>query len=68
MWKVKRALNIGSENKLKEAVKLVHGSVHEIIQNKKKILEKDEGCESHDMLSRLLLAGHGEEVTSSFVS
>lgn len=28
MWKVKRALNIGSENKLKEAVKLVHGSVH----------------------------------------
>ncbi|CAB4280516.1 unnamed protein product [Prunus armeniaca] len=67
MWKVKRALNIGSENKLKEAVKLVHGSVHEIIQNKKKILEKDEGCESHDMLSRLLLAGHGEEVVRDMV-
>ncbi|KAM1025609.1 hypothetical protein ACFX13_039440 [Malus domestica] len=69
MWKMKRALSIGSEKKLREAVNLVHGSVHEIIQNKRKILERDEGerIESHDILSRLLLAGHGEEVVRDMV-
>ncbi|KAM1397562.1 hypothetical protein ACFX2I_015125 [Malus domestica] len=68
MWKIKRALSIGSEKKLKEAVKVVHGSVHEIIQNKKKVFERDgERSESHDMLSRLLLAGHSEEVVRDMV-
>ncbi|XP_009359442.2 cytochrome P450 94B3-like [Pyrus x bretschneideri] len=68
MWKMKRALSIGSEKKLKEAVKVVHGSVHEIIQNKKKVFERDgERSESHDMLSRLLLAGHSEEVVRDMV-
>ncbi|XP_062029750.1 cytochrome P450 94B3-like [Rosa rugosa] len=68
IWKLKRALGVGSENKLKEAVKVVHDSVQEIINNKRKILENNEGksCES-DLLSRLLLAGHGEEVVRDMV-
>ncbi|MBA0768920.1 hypothetical protein Gotri_017694 [Gossypium trilobum] len=41
VWKLKRALNVGSEKKLKEAIDLVHGCVLEIIRNKKKALEHE---------------------------
>ncbi|OAY47945.1 cytochrome P450 94B1 [Manihot esculenta] len=62
-WKIKRMLNIGVEKKLKEAIKLVHSSVLEIIQNKKRDLEADrESKRDNDLLSRLLSAGHDEEV------
>jgi cytochrome P450 len=70
VWKIKRALNIGSEKKLKEALSVVHGSVAEIIRNKKRILEEDQEnmykCDG-DLLSRLLLAGHDEEVVRDMV-
>lgn len=70
-WKIKRALNLGSEKKLKEAVRLVHGSVAEIIQNKRRILEEARENKrgiSSDLLSRLLQAGHvDEEVTRDMV-
>ncbi|KAK6924683.1 Cytochrome P450 [Dillenia turbinata] len=65
VWKIRRALNVGNEKKLKEAIKLVHGSVDEIIQEKKRKLDEEkEGKKDleSDMLSRLLLAGHDEEV------
>ncbi|XVF54679.1 hypothetical protein PTKIN_Ptkin05aG0200200 [Pterospermum kingtungense] len=63
VWKIKRALNIGSEKKLKEAIELVHGCVLEIIQNKERALEDAVGTKCReDLLSRLLSAGHGEEV------
>ncbi|KAM7274214.1 hypothetical protein ACFE04_028878 [Oxalis oulophora] len=65
VWKFKRALNIGKEKKLKEAINLVHESVMEIIQNKKKVVE--EYNSRGDLLSRLLLAGHGEEVIRDMV-
>lgn len=69
MWKIKRALNIGSENKLKQAVNVVHDSVLDIIQKKKKLnSEEDQGkSESHDLLSRLLSAGHNEDVIRDMV-
>ncbi|KAK9278476.1 hypothetical protein L1049_028042 [Liquidambar formosana] len=71
VWKIKRALNIGSERKLKAAVDLVHGSVREIIQNKKKKLDQDDDKSSTstdiDLLSRLLAAGHDEEVIRDMV-
>lgn len=44
VWKMKRALNIGSEKKLKEAVAIVHGSVDEIIRDKKKKMKKNCGA------------------------
>ncbi|XWS60280.1 hypothetical protein CRYUN_Cryun07bG0022900 [Craigia yunnanensis] len=68
VWKIKRALNIGSEKKLKEAIELVHGCVLEIIQNKKRVLEAETKCiDGEDLLSRLLSAGHDEEVVRDMV-
>ncbi|OMO71705.1 Cytochrome P450 [Corchorus olitorius] len=74
VWKLKKALNIGSERKLKEAVELVHGCVLDIIQNKRRALfesDNDEVNNQHDnmedLLSRLLSAGHDEEVVRDMV-
>ncbi|ESR53343.1 cytochrome P450 94B1 [Citrus sinensis] len=61
VWKIKRLLNMGSEKKLKESVNLVHESVMEIIRNKKENNSVN-GDEGGDLLSRLLSAGHGEQV------
>ncbi|KAK4258181.1 hypothetical protein QN277_007654 [Acacia crassicarpa] len=58
IWKLKRALNIGSEKSLKEAIKLVHESVLEIIRNKKKNINTIQDDE--DLLTRLLLTGYDE--------
>ncbi|KAJ7979117.1 Cytochrome P450 family protein [Quillaja saponaria] len=63
VWKIKRVLNIGSERSLKQAVRVVHDWVLEIIRNK-----KEEGKNSNgDLLSRLLMAGHDEEVIRDMV-
>ncbi|KAK8489341.1 hypothetical protein V6N13_021416 [Hibiscus sabdariffa] len=72
VWKIKRALNVGSEKKLKEAIELVHGCVLEIIRNKKKALEEAKTksgavAGGDDLLSRLLSAGHEEEVVRDMV-
>ncbi|KAE8697287.1 Cytochrome P450 94B3 [Hibiscus syriacus] len=40
VWKLKRALIVGSEKKLKEAIELVHGCVLEIIRNKRRLSKK----------------------------
>ncbi|GAB4860453.1 hypothetical protein Ancab_035613 [Ancistrocladus abbreviatus] len=76
-WKIKRVLNIGSERKLKEAIKMVHTSVEEIITTRKnQALNHKEGRpvnNSHggDLLSRLLRAGNSVEavrdVAMSFI-
>uniref|UniRef100_A0A5B6YUT2 Unspecific monooxygenase n=1 Tax=Davidia involucrata TaxID=16924 RepID=A0A5B6YUT2_DAVIN len=68
VWKIKRALNVGSEKKLKEAVDLVHASVAEMIQIKKQKHHCDgDGDGDNDLLSRLLSAGHGSEVVRDMV-
>ncbi|RWR87068.1 cytochrome P450 94B3-like protein [Cinnamomum micranthum f. kanehirae] len=70
VWKAKRALNIGSERLLKEAIKHVQVSVMELIRRKKLANEgetqKDRG-ESNDLLSRLISGGHDEEVIRDMV-
>lgn len=60
-WKAKRLFNVGSEKQLKEAVEMVHAWVSNIIRNKN--LDNSDT----DLLSRLLLAGHGEEVVRDMV-
>ncbi|XP_075504067.1 cytochrome P450 94B3-like [Primulina tabacum] len=60
LWKLKRALNLGSEKDLKEAVDIVHGCVDEIIQAKKEKIKNDGG--GGDLLSRFLEAGLGGEM------
>ncbi|CAK7336694.1 unnamed protein product [Dovyalis caffra] len=68
VWKAKKLFNLGVEKKLKEAIKVVHDSVSEIVKNKKMVLENEhEGKLESDLLSRLLLAGHGEEVVRDMV-
>ncbi|XP_030520479.2 cytochrome P450 94B3-like [Rhodamnia argentea] len=71
VWKIKRALNIGSEKKLAEAVKLVHGDILDIIRNRKKKLLQDNDDQQikydGDLLSRFLAAGHSEEMVRDMV-
>ncbi|KAL2515116.1 Cytochrome [Forsythia ovata] len=64
VWKCKRALNLGSEKKLKESVNFIHSSVNEIIQAKKRKLEKGGG---NDLLSRFLGAGLDDEMVRDMV-
>ncbi|KAG9446155.1 hypothetical protein H6P81_012283 [Aristolochia fimbriata] len=51
VWKAKRALRVGSEKKLKEAIDVIHGSVTELIRSRKK-----EECitRKKDLLSKLI--------------
>ncbi|XP_059645133.1 cytochrome P450 94B3 [Cornus florida] len=68
VWKMKRFFNVGSEKKLREAVELIHSSVLEIIRSKKiKLQNRDSGGDHGDLLSRLLVAGHHEEVVRDMV-
>ncbi|KAK6153389.1 hypothetical protein DH2020_013028 [Rehmannia glutinosa] len=57
-WKIKRALNIGSEKQLKIAVKQVREFAKEIIRKKK---QETQGKSSDDLLSRFLGSGHSDE-------
>ncbi|KAH0850378.1 hypothetical protein HID58_094092 [Brassica napus] len=70
VWKLKRLLNVGSERKLREAIKTVHMSVSEIIRAKKKSLKINGNVSDKlDLLSRFLAAGHDEEsVRDSVIS
>ncbi|KAK7378435.1 hypothetical protein VNO80_03876 [Phaseolus coccineus] len=61
LWKVKRALNIGSEKRLRLAVREVHEFAKNIVREKKKELKEKEVLESVDMLSRFLSSGHSDE-------
>ncbi|CAH8330630.1 unnamed protein product [Eruca vesicaria subsp. sativa] len=68
VWKLKRLLNVGSERRLREAIKTVHVSVSEIIRAKKKSLALGgDVCDKKDLLSRFLAAGHGEEAVRDSV-
>ncbi|KAJ8536573.1 hypothetical protein K7X08_034974 [Anisodus acutangulus] len=68
VWKSKRALNLGSEKKLSENVKRVHCCINEIIQEKKeKIIHENGDHKNMDLLSRLLISGHEDEVVRDMV-
>ncbi|KAL0014557.1 hypothetical protein SO802_001626 [Lithocarpus litseifolius] len=61
VWKAKRWLGVGSERKLKDAVEEVHAYITGIIHKRKKKINQGEVC-SEDLLSRLISAGHEDEV------
>ncbi|KAL9294301.1 Cytochrome P450 94B3 [Arabidopsis thaliana] len=68
VWKTKRVLNVGSERKLREAIRTVHVLVSEIVRAKKKSLEIGTGAEAkQDLLSRFLAAGHNGEAVRDMV-
>ncbi|KAK4414135.1 cytochrome [Sesamum alatum] len=64
VWKMKRALNVGLEKELKEALKLVHGCVHEMIRSKKETMRGNSGG---DLLSRFLESGLDDEMVRDMV-
>ncbi|CAL9764468.1 unnamed protein product [Musa acuminata subsp. burmannicoides] len=65
VWKAKRALGLGSEGQLRAAVKLIHASVMEIIRTRKTEIKK--GTQHNDLLSRLIVGGHKDEVIRDMV-
>nr|GMC91487.1 cytochrome P450 94B3-like [Ipomoea batatas] len=69
VWKCKRALNVGSERKLREHIKVVHDHVEEIIRVRKqqKAKNPEAFAGNSDFLSRLLDAGHEYEVVRDMV-
>ncbi|KAK7284089.1 hypothetical protein RJT34_18828 [Clitoria ternatea] len=60
-WKIKRALNMGSEKRLKIAVSEVQEFARNIVREKKRELKENSSLESMDMLSRFLSSGHSDE-------
>ncbi|XP_047939537.1 cytochrome P450 94B3-like [Salvia hispanica] len=68
VWKLKRALNLGPEKDLKDAVKIVRGCVDEMILRKKEMMEdKRGGGGGGDLLSRFLGAGMESEMVRDMV-
>ncbi|CAI8597825.1 unnamed protein product [Vicia faba] len=67
IWKIKRMFNVGSEKSLKEAVKLVHESVIEIIRKKKKEMDEKKYVSGSDLLTKLLEGGHDEIMVRDMV-
>ncbi|KAL3617562.1 hypothetical protein CASFOL_037883 [Castilleja foliolosa] len=64
IWKMKRLLNVGMERDLRNAVKVVRGCVDEMIRLKREKIT--DGCD-HDLLSRMLEAGLGDEMVRDMV-
>ncbi|KAJ4960327.1 hypothetical protein NE237_020237 [Protea cynaroides] len=61
VWKLKRALNIGSERQLREALSTVREYATNLVRQKKRELEEKSSIESEDLLSRFLSSGHSDE-------
>ncbi|XP_043698307.1 cytochrome P450 94A1-like [Telopea speciosissima] len=62
LWKLKRALDIGSEKRLREANATVREFATKVVREKKRELqEKKSSLETQDLLSRILNSGHSDE-------
>lgn len=61
IWKIKRALNIGSEKKLRIAVEQVREFAKRIVREKQRELNEKSSLDSADLLSRFLSTGHSDE-------
>lgn len=60
VWKIKRALDIGSERRLREEVKVIHEAVMELIRSRKKDRFLVNGARN-DLLSRMIECGYDDE-------
>nr|AAZ39645.1 cytochrome P450 monooxygenase [Petunia x hybrida] len=61
IWKIKRALDIGSEKKLRIAVGKVREYAKKIVREKQSELKEKSSLDSADLLSRFLSTGHSDE-------
>ena len=64
LWKIKKALNMGSERRLRESIAVVHGFADRIIRSRRQEMSMGRGCEKHDLLSRFM-ASQGEGYTET---
>ncbi|XP_010248196.1 PREDICTED: cytochrome P450 94A1-like, partial [Nelumbo nucifera] len=60
-WKLKRALDIGSEKQLRLAVSHVRDFAQSIVREKRQELDKKSSLDTGDLLSRILSSGHVDE-------
>ncbi|KAM0854752.1 hypothetical protein ACQ4PT_050241 [Festuca glaucescens] len=60
VWKIKRALDIGSERRLREEVKVIHEAVMDLIRSRKKERFLVNGARN-DLLSRMIECGYADE-------
>ncbi|KAG6503093.1 cytochrome P450 94B3-like [Zingiber officinale] len=71
IWKLKRALGIGTERKLRDAVSLIHSQIMELIRERKAEMEKggvvEERSSNDDFLTRLISSGQNEELVRDMV-
>ncbi|XP_021775901.1 cytochrome P450 94B3-like [Chenopodium quinoa] len=67
IWKLKRALNLGSEKHLKQSIKTLHNLVSDIICTKKESLANSEEANNDDLLSRFLSAGYDDDLARDMV-
>ncbi|KAL6867579.1 hypothetical protein ACP4OV_015603 [Aristida adscensionis] len=66
-WKIKKALNVGSERRLRESIAVVHGYADRIIQARREEMEGGGGgFEKHDLMSRFM-ASEDESFSESGV-
>ncbi|XP_068648603.1 cytochrome P450 94B3-like [Aristolochia californica] len=65
VWEAKRALSIGSEKRLKEAMQVIRGSVVELIRSRKDESRKKDI--KTDLLSRLVTSGLDEELIRDMI-
>ncbi|PRQ25938.1 putative cytochrome P450 [Rosa chinensis] len=61
VWKIKRALGIGSESRISRVVSDVREFANTIVKQKKREMDEMKTLESHDLLSRFLGSGHSDE-------
>ncbi|PRQ25935.1 putative cytochrome P450 [Rosa chinensis] len=61
VWKIKRALEIGSESHLRRVVSDVREFANTIVKQKKREIDEKKTLVSHDLLSRFLSSGHSDE-------
>ncbi|PRQ25937.1 putative cytochrome P450 [Rosa chinensis] len=61
VWKIKRALGIGSESHLHCVVSNVREFANTTVKQKKHEMDEEKTLESHDLLSRFLSTGHSDE-------
>ncbi|XP_022142706.1 cytochrome P450 94C1 [Momordica charantia] len=63
MWRIKRALNLGSERRLKEAIKIVNGLAEEVIRHRRQIGFSGR----NDLLSRFMASTHDDRYLRDIV-
>jgi cytochrome P450 len=67
VWKVKRALDVGSERRLREEIRVIHEAVMDLIHIRKKELDLVNDGRRSDLLSRMLECGYPDEAIRDMV-